>query len=330
MTKFSSRIIGIIITTFMLFSIMLIPATVFAAADTSKMLVVTVGQFSSYTDSDYQALADSYVTDYVIAPALTTDYGGTEAGYKTNLVPKIIDFINKIAAKKSTAKIWIGTPGIGSTNSSVASTSLDPFYNYITYIKSQISTTVWTNNIRGVYMNCESVYGTVDYTSITSNAVIKLMNDLSYRVHTNLSKKFLWIPYYGYGTNAATIIKNIGYVADKSTIYDIVILQPHYYFDTTGESKTNLDGCYYSVNKQAICYRDGVQVIAKTSSTIIGVEMESNWKLAYPSSYPDFKQRYDEYVNKFKGFKGSYPFAFYYDGTLQTALSDWINSFYNY
>lgn len=177
-------------------------------------------------------------------------------------------------------------------------------------------------------MNEEAVYGSVDYNNIMGNATIKLMNDLSYRVHTNLSKKFLWIPYYGFGSDPATIIKNIGYVSDKSTIYDYVMIQSHYYFDSTVQS--NLDGVFYSVNSQSVSYRDGVIVTPKTSSTIIGVEMEFDWHIVPPNAYADYQSRYNEYVSKFSGFKCFYPFAFYWDGTLTSALNSLINPFYNY
>jgi len=327
MNKHFKRFTSFFVVVFLLLGFLSVQS-VFAATDSSKMITLTVGQCQTFTDSDWAALGNSSVTDFVIIPALASSYGSTETGYKTQLAPIVINAINKLVTYRSTAKIWIGTPGIASSNYGIASTSLNPFYNYITYIQAQIGTTKWSNNIRGVYMNEEAVYGTVDYSNIMANACIALMNNLSYRVHTNLVKKFLWIPYYGYGSDPATIIKNIGYVADKYTIFDYVIIQPHYYFDSTVQS--NLNGVYYSVNAQKVCYRDGVAVIAsKGSSTIIGVEMESSWRLEYPYTYPDYKSRYDEYVSKFSEFKGTYPFAFYWDGTITTALDGWINPFYN-
>jgi hypothetical protein len=312
----------------------------FAATSSAKMLTLTVGQCDTFTDTEYTALGNSKATDFVIIPGSAGTYGGTESGYKTNLAPKVINIINKILAKRSTAKIWIGTPGIDSNNyTTYAGTSATPFYNYITYVRNQIGTTKWANV--NVYMNEEAVYGTVDYNNITGNSTIKLMNDLSYKVRSVLGKKFLWIP-YGYASDvnkAATIIKNIGYVSDKYTIFDYVIIQPHYYFDSTCQA--GLNSVYYSVKNQKVCYANNVAVLStKGSSTVIGAEMEFNWKIVPPNSYSDYQARYNQYVSKFSEFKGSYPFAFYWDGWItyhtynktqyQGALEAFINSFYNY
>lgn len=309
---------------------------VFAAEYSNvKSLIIPVG--SSYymlTDLQVQDLVNNTnVTDFILIPDSASVYNNNENNYKTILAPKVVELVNKIIAKRSNAKIWIGTPGITSANYGIASTSLNPFYNYITTIQSSLGSTKWSNNIQGIYMNCESIYGTVNYSNLLGNAVIKLMNDLSYRVHSYLYKKFIWAPYYGYGSNAATIIKNIGYVANTTNIYDFILIQPHYYFDST--VKSNLDGVYYSVQKQSVCYRDGVIVVPKTSSTVIGIDMEGDWHLRYPSSYPDYKARYDEQVNKFSEFRGQIPFTFYVglgsDGSDLISLTQtYVNHFYNY
>ena len=201
-------------------------------ADGSKMIILTVGQCQSFHDSDWTALGDSSVTDFVIIPNDATQYGGTEAGYIANLAPIIVDAINNLVGKRADAKIWIGTPLITGSNWTVyADESLDSFYNYITYIKSAISASRWANNIRGVYMSEEAVYGSVNYSNLLDNPCIRLMNDLAYRVHNNLNKKYLWIPYYGFGMNPDLTIKNIAYVIDKNTIFDYAIIQPRYYFN---------------------------------------------------------------------------------------------------
>lgn len=303
-----------------------------AATNDSKMMTLVLTQTGSLTDADYSAIGESEVTDVVIIPESASVYGSNEAGYKNILAPIVIDVIDKLVNKDGDIRIYLGTPLISSSNFGLASSSLDPFYNYITYVRDKIGTK-WSN-VRGIYMNQESIYGSVNYTNILGNKEIKLMNDLSYRVHS-LNKQFLWIPYYGYGTNAATTIKNLGYVINTTNIYDLAILQPHYYFDASVQA--NLDGVYYSVKnknnpaKQGVSYRDGVVVVPKTSNTIIGAEMESNWKIAtqYPNpNYADFQQRYDEYVAKFTDLKGSYPLAFYWDGKVQDALDYLINPFY--
>lgn len=210
---------------------------------------------------------------------------------------------------------------------------LDPFYNYVLDVKSRIGNTMWTNNVQGIYMNQEAIYGAVDYSYLTKNAEIKLMNDLSYRVHTNLGKKFIWAPYYGYGTNAGEVIKRMGYVANKTNIYDFILIQPHYYFDATVQS--NLDGVYYSVQKQAVTYRDGVVVVTKTSNTAIGIDMEGDHHLRNTSQCPEWFKRYNEQINKFQGFRGKIPFTFYVgygvDGSDLVVLTEnYVDPFYAY
>jgi hypothetical protein len=251
-----------------------------------KSMTITVGQIDDFNEGDKSALAASDATDFVLIPDYASSYGTTENGYKTQLAPKLINFINTMITLRSNVKIWIGTPGISHANYSIASTSLNPFYNHITYIQSQLGSQKWSNNIAGIYMNQESVYGTVNYLNLLANSEIKLMNDLSYRVHANLGKKFLWIPYYGFGTNAATIIKNLGYIANKTNIYDFVVIQPHYYFDPSVYA--NLSGVYQSIQKQSVTYRDGVVVVSKTSNTVIGVEMEISGAVTYASPDPAY------------------------------------------
>ena len=292
-----------------------------------KGMCLFLTQTSSFTDANWNQVANSHANNFVIVPQIASTYGSTESGYKTQLAPLVINVINKLIAKNSAVQIWIGTPGIDSGNCGIESTSLDPFYNYITYVQAQIGTTKWSNNIKGVYMNEEAVYGTVNYSDLMANATIKLMNDLSYRVRTTSSKKFLWIPYYGYGADAATTIKNIGYVADQSTIFDYAIIQPHYYFDSTVQA--NLNGVYYSVTDNKVDYRDGVAVITtKGSSTIIGVEMEFDWQIVNPNNYAQYVGYYNEYVTKYTSLLGSHAFSFYWGGNVQYAVSDRINAFY--
>lgn len=175
-------------------------------------------------------------------------------------------------------------------------------------------------------MNEESVYGTVDYNNINANPCIKLMNDLSTRAHNNLNTKFLWIPYYGYGSDPAEIVKRIAYVTNKSTIFDYVVIQPHYYFD--GSVASNLTGVKYCISKQSISYRDGLVVTPKVSKTVIGPEMELDWHVVPPNNYSDYLDRLDKYAAAFAEFKGTYPIIFYWDGSLQNALNKSINPFF--
>lgn len=297
-----------------------------ASVSPIKGICIFAGQAETFTNEDWQALANSPLTDFIIIPKDISTYGGTEAGYKSQLAPFMANVANQIITRKNTAKVWIGTPGLSSTNFNLAASNLQPFYNYLDQVRTLLGNSTWSNNIGGVYMNMESIYGTVDYSNITGNSCIKLMNDLSNLVHTNLNTKFLWIPYYGYGSNPDEIIKRMAYVSNKSTIFDYVVIQPHYYFD--GSVGINLIGVKSCVKNQAISYRDGSIVTPKASKTMIGAEMELDWHIVAPNNYSANLSRYTEYVTSFGQYKGTYPIIFYWDGTLQNALTGRINPFF--
>ena len=127
--------------------------------------------------------------------------------------------------------------------------------------------------------------------------------------------QFMWCPYYGYGDNAATIIKKIGHVADKVQIFDYVILQPHVIFDAS-TTNGNLNGVKYSVDRNKVCYRNNVNVIAsKVSTTQIGYEMEF---LNNNSVFDDYRSTFASYKNK--------PWMFYWQGDpgpAVEAIANW-------
>jgi hypothetical protein len=291
-----------------------------------KGICIFAGQAETFTNEDWQALANSNLTDFIIIPKDASVYGATEAGYISQLAPFMADVANQIITRKNSAKIWIGTPGLSSLNYNLASSNLQPIYNYLDNVRTRLGTTIWNNNIGGVYMNMESIYGTVDYNNLSSNSCIKLISDLSSKVHINLNTRFLWIPYYGYGSDPSEIIKRIAYVGHKSTIFDYIVIQPHYYFDAT--VGVNLTGVNYCVSKQAICYRDGTVVTPKISKTVIGAEMELDWHIVPPNNYSANLTRYNEYAASFRPYKGTYPIIFYWDGNLQNALTARINPFF--
>ncbi len=291
-----------------------------------KGICIFVGQAETFNDADWQAIADSPVTDFIIIPKEAEYYGATEKGYKEQLAPFIAKVVNEIVSRDNTVKIWVGTPGISSLNFELAASSLEPIYNYLSFCRQLIGNTTWNTNIGGVYMNQESVYGEVDFSNIDSNSCIKLMTDLSNKVHKDLNTKFLWIPYYGYGTYSEKIIKQLGYVVNTTDIFDYVVIQPHYYFDET--IPENLLAVRQSILKQAVCYHDGIPVIAKTSKTIVGAEVELSWKVVPPNNYADDVVRYNEYVSAFSEFKDIYPIIFYWDGAVQDALKARINPFF--
>lgn len=62
----------------------------------------------------------------------------------------------------------------------------------------------------------------------------------------------LWIPYYGYGSNDNATINSIGYVANKTNIFDYVLLQSHYYFQESADYAARYDVYAKRFSNQAI------------------------------------------------------------------------------
>lgn len=275
--------------------------------------------WSSFASADGNGVV---IVPYVSVNSRNTWNIGQNGLQNQNLADRMVAIVKRLVAENSSIKVWIGTAGIDSTcyGSANSTTCLDNFTNYLNIVKSALGTNIWNNNVVGVYYNQESIYGNVDYSSLLSNSEIKLMNDFAYRVHTTFYKDLLWIPYYGYGVNAASIIKKIGYVANTKNIFDCVILQASYMVYGNNDTKSNFPGICYSVENQTICYRDGTSVVARTSNATatIGAEFELN---TYQTDrFPIYTSNYLNYVD-------NRPLAFYWQGTWSTART-YINNIY--
>jgi hypothetical protein len=238
-----------------------------------KFITVFETQYGLDKKLLYDMLANVKATDYVFIPKA---YGN--ANYK-----KIASMINSLLEKKPTAKVWIGTPGINSTNFT-SLPSVNTIINFITDIQKSIYGSQGV--ISGVYYNQEAMYGTPDQI----NKQIHLMQEVKKKIYRLLgTDRMLWIPYYGVGRNAASIIKNIALVADGYDIFNYVILQPHYLFEPK-ESKGNFKGITYSIKKNRICYRNGIPAYfgKVRGSRKIGFEMEYSPNPTYYCNYKDY------------------------------------------
>lgn len=320
-----------------------------------KGILVYTGSTISYTTNDIDAIVTNaqHVLDYVILN-IETNVSNSSA-----IVSQALAVAKQIYNKRQTARIWLGTPRYTSSDKP----TYDQVRTHLTNLKTafmndSVGRNIWRNSVKGIYLNMETVYGTVDYTSassLTKNASIKFANDVSYFVHNTLQTlgtsvgtklDFLWIPYYGYNPNAATIIKNIGHVIAKTNIFDLAIIQPTYYFYYTGSGKNispksetdaalaaNLVGVKSSLDANNICYRDRVAVTSRASNATatVGFEMEIDFG---EDPIPDSgrkpkKERYGEYVDTFINSR-SKPMCYYASGksALVSRIS-LINAFYS-
>lgn len=275
-----------------------------------KAMLFTSNQ---YGDTSHSVLQNCNATDYVFTPmqavASITDT------HAKNMADAITKLLNVRAGK--TTNIWIGTPSVNSSNAWSGYTAAQ-LTQFVKNVYTKLSSAARAK-VAGVYMNQESIYGDMDYTDVLggskdANNQIRIMKQVRDFVKSGAvhGTQFLWCPYYGRGTNAATIIKKIGHVADKVQIFDYVILQPNTIFYNSSDTNGNLDGVKYSVNRNKVCYRNDVYVIAsKVSTTAIGYEMEY---VPNNSVFNDYKAAFASYKNK--------PWMFYWQNDLNSAVSE--------
>jgi len=213
-----------------------------------------------------------------------------------NAVSAVVSFVNNVwlnttMSREGWGRLWIGTPmADGSTATQYNNRHLlyTTYRDYLDRVRTGLGNTLfYAQQFPGIYMNIESILPHATPVSLTdplSNSTIKLFNDLSYLVRTTHGKQFLWCPYYGYGPNAANIIHNTGVVVNRMNLFNIVCLQPNYYFNAPAAPThvpapaANLTGVRQSVEKQMVCYRDGVPAAGGRLSTAtlsrVGVVME--------------------------------------------------------
>jgi len=161
-------------------------------------------------------------------------------------------------------------------------------------------------------MHSERIYSTgtafgvnVNYNNLLAHPQIKLFNDVKNYVKAASGsfngKELLWCPYYGYGPYEAAIIKDVGYVANTTDIFDTVILQPAHF--SQGNLLANLDAIRETIrfgymtwrrNEQNVC----LPVVTKTSNTQFGCQMEVDGKyFTTPATYRPRYQAYEDYFN---------------------------------
>ena len=273
-------------------------------------------QSSLYDKASNNALANCLATDYVFSPL--------EKGIADANAENMKNAIHALLSVRSgkTTNIWIGTPSVNSI-SVYTKYSAENLTQFIQNVYNQLEESD-RNKIVGVYMNQESIYGDMDYNNILGGTkpannqirIMKQVRDYVKAGHVH-GTQFMWCPYYGYGDNAATIIKKIGHVADKVQIFDYVIIQPHTIFDPA-TTNGNLNGVKYSVDRNKVCYRNNVNVIAsKVSTTKIGYEMEY---------VPGKDSLFADYTTTFASYKQK-PWMFYWQGDLNQVIgeiNDWV------
>ena len=273
------------------------------------------GDYSAYSVSDINLFSNANC--FVLCPSSSpSTYGplGDSNRRWPHLVSSIRTLVNTIkSSNKSSAQIYIGTPAVDGNSGNFQNPNMySAIVNYLNDLRTSLGTH-WSS-ITGIYMNGESVWGPVDYGNLFANPTIKLYNDLSYTIRTSFVKKFLWVPYYTVKeATAVTNIRNLGNVANRTNIFDYILIQPQYYFlghNGVEAPLANIEGVYQSIQKEAVTYRDGVIVTPKRASATaqIGVQMEIDGNAIVDSG---FNSRYNAYVSRYSSLVNSRTISFY-------------------
>ncbi|GLI05351.1 hypothetical protein YDYSG_13810 [Paenibacillus tyrfis] len=231
---------------------------------------------------------------------------------------------NKIVAANPQAKLWISTPSRNSTSS--ASTYDASITGFLDAVKKAVGQANWDKHVKGVYINFENIYldgpdtGT-KYTganwtktlqsNMNDNTVVKTMRSIKQWAKNNGSLNVAWAPYV---TPHNDQLKRLAYVINEN-IADVVLLQPHYYFDG---NKVPLLVVDKSITNGYLSYTDGKPIIPANDSYIklrsanIGVDMEIDGDASKPDRY----NLYKEYETTFRKHSNK-PFTYYMGSATQ-------------
>jgi len=245
-------------------------------------------------------------------------------------------------------RMWVTIPILNVSKSDQI--TFTKAYDFLSYCKSfidQASTAIrntlgdnfWDDDFEGFNFRLEMIHPVstkISRTNPTENPTVKLMNSLSAYIR-DMGKQFMWCPYYGYGDFPENITYNIGVIANRTNIFDHILIQPAYYFqDGNGCDKTNLSGVYQSVRDQEVQDLDYNPIAggrASNATAAIGVVMEAD-DYAVVSGDSGKKARFQEYLTKFDTFVNEAPPIAFYAGPpsnildYNKALLNQIESFY--
>lgn len=286
---------------------------------------------------------------------LASDYLSNDGSSNCNLkylADAQIDLANRIINQKSSATIWFCFPLIGFFPCALE--YQDAFEEYAAYIKSQMSNTRWANNVRGFYWATENVGWSGKFNAPSSssnpssenfgNPHVKLMIAMANLVKGSYGKEFLWMPYTSVTSNTALTQNDIrmGYVANKTTIFDYILLQPGYYTHGNDYVEPLRRVAASATNNKVYCpstttsYTQVVGNSKVSGAAKIGVVMEIDDKIVNggtenPASF--YNNTYYEYTLKFNPIKANVPVIFYAgarDSIKNGIVFNYVKNFLNY
>lgn len=337
-----------------------------------KMVLLYVGKnqsgspYREYTEAEIKGFTNA--TEFVIIPGTYRKYLLTDDNSKKDCNEMLVQMATLATRiRRWTGKhVWVGVPDTPAPTTrlttSICASYATRMKECLSDLKNKINTWMGDNNgfnsyVEGIYMTREHILVPADSpkncgvpinaSNPTAHPEVAMMQTVANYVHHTLKKKMLWIPYYGYGDTYNDTINSIGCVANRTDIFDYVLLQPHYYFQESRDILKNVEAIRESAHIGAVVSRKSdnntFSIIGggKTSPTKIGVEMEID-KRHEQSGYAT---RYDVYAKCYNnqavanipsrnGYsKRNIDFAFYCDGPFSDSsfktMQQKINSFYS-
>lgn len=311
---------------------------------TDEILLIPIVTFNRFTDengNDYHVLDEDVINgltaDMVGDPSrletIRGEYHAT-ANFRLPANYHVKDYVNdacetakRLVKQSPNVKLWFSVPSAENFHA-LTHHFAKAWSDTVKLIKATVPEDIWQNNVQGIYYAGEDIV-TAGYTVFDTeapeqnfrNPIVYSMRAVSDTVH-GFGKKMLWIPYYH---EASSSSDNLGYVANLTDIFDHVVIQPSFFFNSARTEEIGIVSS--SVKKQAVLDING-EIIGgrKTSSTEIGFEMEIDHqfyeKEDYPPRYYAYEKGFGEHVDKHS--------VFYYAGTPETLVrsADIIKKFY--
>jgi SH3 domain protein len=286
-----------------------------------KKEVITLASINAMTTAHTSAVSQ-------IKPEYVTLYNDRFKNAQLSLndfVNDSISLANKLIQADSEVQIWFTFPNMHFI--SLAQNYVEPYRAQVfEAIKSKMSIKDWNRNVRGFYMGTESIvqwYTSFNKTNTTANisndfgnSVVTAMRGLSDTVR-GAGKEMIWIPYYGYPDTEDAI--RVGWVANKTDIFDYIVIQPNTYFADEVYAKkgtltfgaANMGLVSLSVKNKQVYDRNTVVIGGgRTSNTKIGMEMEIDQYIMYDVSALQSDWLSSDYWSI--GSTGSYPRKYYW------------------
>ncbi len=236
------------------------------------------------------------------------DYNKDETVTLNQCIQYEIDLFKRIVETSPDARIWISFPFIN--DAPFAEYYARPFV-HVAYklVKAKLTEEEFNKNFAGMYWASEDTGfwdTTFDKTNFTDfdNPLCKAANYCTAFLHAD-GKTHIWIPY----TTLDDQITCIGYIANRTNIFDAVFMQAGYFWHE--ENKDMIDLLQRSTKANAVLNDDGVVYGGeKTSDTLVGAEIEIDQNISL-SKGEEYFARYKAYYDALIQYKDTSPIAIY-------------------